>query len=72
MSMWGAKAKLTRTCEKVTEPTLPASAGEAEPKGSTACCEKPMNPRFGQARDRQGQVVFVAIWRCATCGRVTF
>ena len=70
--MWGTKAKLTGTCERVTEVTLAASAGEAEPEGSTTCCGKPMTPRFGQVRDRQGQVVFVATWRCSTCGRVTF
>jgi IS5 family transposase len=28
--MWGTKAKLTGTCERATEPTLPASAAERE------------------------------------------
>ena len=56
--MWETKQKLTGTCERVTEPTLPLSAGEAEPKESATCCGKPMTPRFGQARDRQGQIVF--------------
>ena len=70
--MWGTKAKLTGSCGRATDPTLPPPAGEAEPKGSTTCCGKPMTPRFGQARDRRGQVVFVVTWRCSTCCRVTF
>jgi hypothetical protein len=70
--MWGTKQKLIGTCEKVTEPTLPPSAGEAEPKGNTTCCGNPMTPRSGQGRDRLGQVVFVATYCCSACGRVTF
>ena len=70
--MWGTRQKLAGTCDRVTKPTLPASAGEAEPEATTTSCGKPMTPRFGQARDQEGQVVFVAAWRCPAYGRVTF
>ena len=70
--MWGTKPKSIETPARALEPILAASAAEAEPKGKTTCCGKPMTPHFGQARDRLGQVVFVAIWRCTTCRRVAF
>lgn len=37
---------------------------------SPICCGKPMEDRLAQARDRLGQLLFVAIWRCPTCKRV--
>jgi serine/threonine protein kinase len=39
--------------------------------GPPACCGKPMTPRLSQARDRLGQIVFVAVWRCSTGDRVS-
>jgi hypothetical protein len=29
-----------------------------------------MAPRLDHARDRYGQTMFVAVWRCARCGKV--
>ena len=36
------------------------------------CCGKPMTPQFRHARDHDGQMLFVAVWRCPVCARVTF
>lgn len=41
----------------------------AEPAGNRICCGEPMEPRLVQARDRDGQTTFVAVWRCSRCGR---
>jgi ABC-type ATPase with predicted acetyltransferase domain len=31
-----------------------------------------MAPQFRHARDPDGQMLFVAVWRCSECGRITF
>jgi rubrerythrin len=31
-----------------------------------------MEPRLAQARDRYGQTMFVAVWRCPQCGRMSY
>jgi rubrerythrin len=41
-----------------------------EPDAPTTCCGRPMESRFVRARDRLGQTLFVAVWRCPVCGRV--
>ena len=40
--------------------------------GKVVCCGKPMVPQFRHARDRDGQMLFVAVWRCSECGRTSF
>lgn len=38
------------------------------------CCGSVIFPRLAQIRDTSGygDTVFVTVWRCATCRRVTF
>jgi len=36
------------------------------------CCGKLMEPRLARAHDRLGQTLFVAVWQCPVCGRVTY
>ncbi len=47
----------------------PSAAAETVPGGATVCCGKPMVERLMRARDRLGQLVFVAGWCCPKCGR---
>jgi len=35
------------------------------------CCEKPMEPRLARAHDRLGGTLFVAVWQCPACRRIT-
>jgi hypothetical protein len=70
--MWGTKLKPTETGQGGTKPILSAAAIHPDPEGSMACCGKPMTPQFRHARDGDGQMMFVAVWRCSDCGRITF
>jgi hypothetical protein len=70
--MWGAKP--VSADNSSTKPAPIASIGRVDPDdhGSPACCGKPMAPQFRHARDPDGQMLFVAVWRCSECGRITF
>lgn len=45
--------------------------GAFDPEADPVCCGKRMEPRLAKARDRSGNASFVAVWRCAACGRVS-
>jgi hypothetical protein len=70
--MWEAKLKPTETGQGGTKPILSVTALHPDSSGSPTCCGKPMAPQFRHGRDRDGQMLFVAIWRCSGCGRITF
>jgi hypothetical protein len=70
--MWGIKLKPTETGQGGTTPIPSAPAIHPDPNGSVVCCGKPMASQFRHARDRDGQMMFVAVWRCSDCGRITF
>ena len=36
-----------------------------------ACCGRPTVPRLARAHDRLGQTLFVTVWQCPVCGRVS-
>ena len=42
-----------------------------DPNVPMICCERPMQNRFAHAIDSQGQTVFVAVWCCKVCKRVS-
>ena len=67
--MWGRQQNVSATLQGGLRQ---APAGDkAHPDAAEAlhCCGKPMEPRLARAHDRFGQTIFVAVWRCATCGR---
>jgi hypothetical protein len=70
--MWETKLKPRETGQGGTNPTLPATPIYPDSDGNVVCWGKPMTPRFRHARDRDGQMLFVAVWRCSGCGRTTF
>jgi hypothetical protein len=70
--MWGTKLKPTETGQGRTTPILPASQIHPDSDASVECCGKPMLPQFRHARDNDGQMLFVAVWRCSDCGRIIF
>jgi hypothetical protein len=69
--MWGEKPKPTEAGQAGTKPILPAQATHPDSEGSGVCCGKPMAPQFRHARDHDGRIMFVALWRCSSCGRIT-
>jgi hypothetical protein len=70
--MRGIKPKPAEKGQGGTMPIPSAPEIHPNPDGSVVCCGKPMAPQFRQARDRDGQMMFVAVWRCSGCGRITF
>jgi hypothetical protein len=69
--MSGSAAKASGVNQDGPRPAatgVTAYPGPAEP---LPCCGKPMEPRLASARDRFGQTMFVAVWRCATCGQTS-
>ncbi len=40
-------------------------------EGAPVCCGQPMEVRLARAHDRWGQTVFVTVWQCTICARVT-
>jgi hypothetical protein len=70
--MWGKPQKASRNSPR--EPALVSVADKAHPEPQTQllCCGQPMEPRLAQARDRSGQTMFVAVWRCPRCGRISY
>jgi len=71
-SMWDRFRKVGTTLqgESVKAPTGPSA--HPNPSGALVCCGQPMEPRLAQARDRYGQTMFVAVWRCPRCGRMSY
>jgi hypothetical protein len=69
--MWGIKRKPIETGRGGTKPILSAPKIHPNLDGSLTCCGKPMKPQFRHVRDRDGQMMFVAVWRCSGCGRIT-
>jgi hypothetical protein len=57
-----------------SEPGREISRGRTrrDPNVPMTCCGRPMESRLAHARDRSGQTLFVAVWRCPVCERVTF
>ena len=49
--------------------SAPCAFAASEPKPDPTCCGKAMQPRLAQRRDGEGELSFVAIWRCLGCGR---
>jgi hypothetical protein len=72
LNMWETKLKPAETGQGGTKPILSASEIHPDSDESVVCCGKPMAPQFRHARDRDGQMMFVAVWRCSCCGRITF
>jgi len=35
------------------------------------CCGRPIEPRLAEIRNVSGSALFVSVWRCPTCGRVS-
>jgi hypothetical protein len=67
--MWGKREK--PSIDTRGGPAL-APVGEnahPDPHAQAVCCGVAMEPRLARARDRLGQLVFVAVWRCTRCGR---
>ncbi len=48
----------------------PFPTREQEQEASPRCCGQAMEPRLARMRDRDGEISFVAVWRCPRCGRV--
>ncbi len=59
--MWGIKPKWAETGRGGTKPILSAPEIHPDPDGSVVCCGKPMKPQFRHVRDRDGQMIFVAV-----------
>jgi len=72
VNMWGRSGKLEPVVqgEPVKAPT--GQSAHPNPSGALVCCGQPMEPRLAQARDRYGQTMFVAVWRCPRCGRMSY
>ena len=51
-----------------SKPVLCAFAA-SDPEPDPMCCGKAMQPRLTQRRDGEGELSFVAVWRCLACGR---
>jgi len=65
----GGEAKETPMLVRSNSDFNPFAARDPEP--NPTCCGQPMEPRLARMRDREGQVSFVAVWRCLECGRAS-
>jgi len=70
--MWGTKLKPTKTGEGRATEIVPAAAIIPDSDRIVIWCDKPIEPQFRHARDRDGLMLFVAARRCSECGRITF
>lgn len=57
-----------------SEPTREINRGRTcrDANVPITCCGRPMESRLARAHDGRGQTLFVAVWRCPVCERVTF
>jgi len=72
LNLWKTKQKPARTGQGGTQPILPVAAIRTDSDGNLTCFGKPIMPQFRHARDLDGQMLFVALWRCSGSGRITF
>jgi hypothetical protein len=72
LNIWGTKPKPTKTGQSGTMPIPSAPEIHPDSDQSQVCCGKPISPHFKHARDGDGQMLFVAVWRYPGCGRITF
>ena len=49
------------------KPVLCAFAA-SDPESDPTCCGKAMQPRLAHMRNGEGELSFVAVWRCLGCG----
>jgi hypothetical protein len=49
---------------------LPSSKAASDGSEQNICCGQPLELRLARIRDRQGDMIFVAVCRCPRCGRV--
>ena len=55
---------------RVTNKSLAEKRADA---GTTrVCCGRAIEPRLAQARDSSGSRLFVTVWHCPQCGRLTY
>jgi hypothetical protein len=67
--MWDRIKKAVTARQPLPDLARTQVAGQSAPSETTICCGEPMGQRLGRARDRLGQLVFVAVWHCPKCGR---
>lgn len=61
-----SEGEVSGTAKEVSQP----GAG-CKPGSPPICCGKPMEPRLARARDRSGEMLFVAVQQCSVCGGIT-
>jgi hypothetical protein len=42
-----------------------------DPRVARVCCGRTIEPYLAEIRDYSGPSLFVSVWRCPHCGRVT-
>ncbi len=42
-----------------------------DPRAIRVCCGHPIEPRLAEIRNLSGSTLFVSVWRCPFCDRVT-
>ena len=70
--MWGSRQNVSATLQGGPRQAPAGGKVHPDPHGDMVCCGRPMEARLAHARDRFGQTMFVAVWRCLTCGRLAY
>jgi len=70
--VWGRTNKVSGAIQGGPKPATTGDKVHPDSARLLACCGQPMEPRLAHALDRYGQAVFVAVWRCPACGRITY
>ena len=42
-----------------------------DPRATRICCGHAVEPHLAEVRDSRGSKLFVSVWRCPRCARVT-
>ncbi len=45
---------------------------ELDPRLLRVCCDRPIAPRLAEIRRPEKRTLFVTVWQCPICNRVTF
>jgi len=68
MSPMSANSTIVSKGESRVKPA--GAPAHAESTRAPECCGQAMEPRLVHARNRFGETIFVAVWRCLVCNRI--
>lgn len=53
-------------------PALASDPAQANRDVARMCCGTPIEPRLAEIQNRFGEILFVAVWHCPHCGRISY